>query len=592
MKKIIILFCLLIGFNLISATNPDSLQVLLESSHDLDKVRILNQLSEFYKVSNPNKSIEYAMEAYKISKYSDNDSLYCISLNNLAIGHYYLSDYSRALEYNKQALKIANKAKLTKCKAKYLNNLGLIFKKLDNWDQALHYFLQSLDLEKELGNLIGQAESLCNIGNLYYELEKPDKALEYYQSCLRIYEAENNIKGLATILNNIGMIYDEDEMFSIALDYYSKSLKYERELNNSIGIATSLNNIGLTYFYSGIHHKAIEYLKEALTEAEIIGEKYGISNTCLNLGEVYLEMNSLKDAQKYLIIGLEISENIDSKDLTTHANELLSTLYYQKEDYKKALSYFKKAANSKLGNSENQNRSFALIEQKISNNQQEEVIKKLHSHNNLYLAIIIFLLLLSITIIVVIITNRYKLKENLISEMQIANNQLMEMARTDHLTSLSNRRGMIEKIEYEKYRFERNKNSFVIAMGDIDDFKMINDRFGHECGDFILKSLSNIMISLLRKQDIVGRWGGEEFLMLLPETRIDGGKKVIEKIRKKIADKPFYYKGFIINVTITFGLSEYSKESATNEIIDNADRALYIGKKEGKNRVTTFVTKY
>jgi len=172
-----------------------------------------------------------------------------------------------------------------------------------------------------------------------------------------------------------------------------------------------------------------------------------------------------------------------------------------------------------------------------------------------------------------------------VQELNSANFKLEQIARTDPLTKLSNRRDMLEKTDQEKRRFGRNGKPFVVILADIDGFKGINDKFGHEAGDFVLQSISHLMQSSIRKQDIVGRWGGEEFLFILPETDLDGGYLLAEKIRKNTAFAPFHYQSEIIFITITLGVSVYNKLTSVDECIRRSDKALYEGKKRGKNCV-------
>ncbi len=199
--------------------------------------------------------------------------------------------------------------------------------------------------------------------------------------------------------------------------------------------------------------------------------------------------------------------------------------------------------------------------------------------------IIGFLVILNIAFIVY-----YRYRTKTIDHIKLikANKQLEELSRKDPLTSISNRRDILEKINYETLRFERNKKEFSLVMGDIDNFKYVNDNHGHECGDYILKALVNTIISGLRKQDIVGRWGGEEFILLLPETNLAGGEIAAEKIRKIIYQNKFIYNNKVIPISITFGVSEYSSGKDIDSCIKEADSALYKGKGKGKNRVEIF----
>lgn len=170
-------------------------------------------------------------------------------------------------------------------------------------------------------------------------------------------------------------------------------------------------------------------------------------------------------------------------------------------------------------------------------------------------------------------------------ELMKLNKILDETGRKDPLTELSNRRDMNERLLHYQALFQRNKRSFAIIMADIDYFKSINDAYGHDMGDFILVWISDFLREITRAQDIVSRWGGEEFLLLLPETDIKGASILAEKIKEKIANTPIVRKNIRLNVTLTLGVSVYNTESDIEEVIKRADDALYRGKANGRNQV-------
>jgi two-component system, cell cycle response regulator len=166
--------------------------------------------------------------------------------------------------------------------------------------------------------------------------------------------------------------------------------------------------------------------------------------------------------------------------------------------------------------------------------------------------------------------------------------QLEIAARTDPLTELFNRRRIIELIEIEAIRYARSKKIFSIAIGDIDLFKNINDNYGHDGGDFVLKTIADKITAMIRKQDSASRWGGEEFLILLPETDIKGANNLTEKVRKKIASCELASININLNVTMTFGIAEYDAGSSIDSTIKKADIALYEGKNKGRNCVVVY----
>lgn len=172
-------------------------------------------------------------------------------------------------------------------------------------------------------------------------------------------------------------------------------------------------------------------------------------------------------------------------------------------------------------------------------------------------------------------------------ELSVAYKKLELIARTDPLTRLSNRRDFLEKFKHEVNRFERSRTPFSVIMADIDDFKKVNDCYGHDCGDYVLLTISNVLRLSIRKLDILARWGGEEFILLLPGTSLAGAIKVAEAIRKKIATEPYCYAGHQLAVTMSFGVCQFDPDMSIDECIKNADEAMYEGKHSGKNQVMT-----
>lgn len=185
--------------------------------------------------------------------------------------------------------------------------------------------------------------------------------------------------------------------------------------------------------------------------------------------------------------------------------------------------------------------------------------------------------------------NETILKKN--EELQKAMLQLEKYATTDPLTGLYNRRYILNKINDEVIRCKRNQKPFSIICCDIDYFKSINDAYGHDAGDLFLCEISKIIKSIVREQDIVGRWGGEEFLIFLPETNLDGACIVAEKIRKAVNFTQLNLGSFSIGTTLTLGVVEYDINLDINANIKNADIALYHGKANGKNKVVLYKNK-
>jgi len=160
--------------------------------------------------------------------------------------------------------------------------------------------------------------------------------------------------------------------------------------------------------------------------------------------------------------------------------------------------------------------------------------------------------------------------------------ELHRLSVTDPLTGLYNRRRMNEVMVEYINNAKRYQDSFSLILFDIDDFKHINDHYGHNTGDQVLIKIAEITKDTLRKTDYVGRWGGEEFLILLPKSVNEDAAQIAEKLRREIQNIIFPEA---FNVTCSFGLAEYNDQLELDAIVNKADKALYHAKNSGKNCV-------
>ena len=160
-----------------------------------------------------------------------------------------------------------------------------------------------------------------------------------------------------------------------------------------------------------------------------------------------------------------------------------------------------------------------------------------------------------------------------------------KMALTDPLTGLFNRRHMNDRLQEAQSQFPRDARPFSVILSDIDRFKTINDRSGHDAGDRVLVAVAALFQQELRGRDVVARWGGEEFLVLLPELAGAGAAEVAERLREAAQSRLSGMAGLSDPVTMSFGLATYVREQPIDALLKSADEALYQGKESGRNRV-------
>lgn len=160
--------------------------------------------------------------------------------------------------------------------------------------------------------------------------------------------------------------------------------------------------------------------------------------------------------------------------------------------------------------------------------------------------------------------------------------RIEELSITDRLTGLSNRLKLDEVLNHEIIQTKRYQTPFSIILLDIDHFKHVNDTYGHQAGDTVLKEIAEILRSIGRQVDCIGRWGGEEFLLILPKTDRVGALRVGEKIRLAVESYPFSVVG---NKTVSLGIAEFREDDSPQTLLERADTALYRAKNEGRNKI-------
>ncbi len=172
-----------------------------------------------------------------------------------------------------------------------------------------------------------------------------------------------------------------------------------------------------------------------------------------------------------------------------------------------------------------------------------------------------------------------------IKKLESALKKAKQESKVDFLTGLVSKRGLDEELNRVDKSYRRYHIPYSIGFFDIDHFKNINDTYGHEAGDLILKQLGKLFLELKRDVDIIGRYGGEEFLAILPNTPLEGAQVFAEKIRSRVEAFRFVYKGAEVPVTISAGVASCTEFDLQKALIEEADRRLYEAKRNGRNQV-------
>jgi diguanylate cyclase (GGDEF)-like protein len=164
---------------------------------------------------------------------------------------------------------------------------------------------------------------------------------------------------------------------------------------------------------------------------------------------------------------------------------------------------------------------------------------------------------------------------------------VQRQAITDELTGLANRRQFMTRLSYESSRWDRSSLPLAVILADLDDFKSVNDRYGHPVGDRVLQEFAKLTQETVREIDVPARLGGEEFAILLPGESLDGGAQLANRLCQALAAREMGVRGVTLRVSASFGVACYPESASVEELLADADRCLYSAKEQGKNRVVT-----
>lgn len=517
----------------------DELLGLLENQSSKEmEADILCVLGFDLSFSNPDKAIEYLTRALRICEEIGYTAGIADSLMNLGIIDNSHSNYSKAMEKFHRVISIcehsADKDGLARC----FNNIGIVFRELREYSTGLEYFTLAMEINRQLGNEVLLSSNLNNIGDTYYGLGDYDRALEYYRESLKIKEKLGEKSAQSKTYNNMACAYLGKDDYDQALKLFKMSEKICEELDQVEGIADACNNIGVIYRNLGDNEKAIELFKKSHSILHSLGLKRGIAGGYANIAVSLLNLNELDEALDHARKGLDVADEIGDLSIQRTCNKVISEIYERKGRATEALKYYKE---------------YKLANDTINDLSKQRELSRLET--------------------------KFEMK-TMRKELEI----WKTASRIDHLTGLNNRMGLREIIEREIEQAGETGKPIGIIMSDIDFFKSFNDNFGHDCGDAVLKIVAENLKEELGKENHLGRWGGEEFLIILPGQGIQRGSAVAESLRKRIEALSSECSGKSRPITMSFGVSQFDCSRDIESCIKSADDALYRAKQNGRNR--------
>ncbi|NIA23726.1 MAG: diguanylate cyclase [Proteobacteria bacterium] len=590
------------------------------------------------------KNVKYVNEKRVLSKLYHAYALYLFYTNKTAI----------SIKYLRKALKIAKKTDEKQLESEILNSIGKYFDHFNDFQNAIYYYKKSEKTKILLDDENGLAIVYGNLGRLFYQNGDLEEALNHYNLDLKISKRVNDKFGQAIMHNHIGEIYLERHHYQKALSHFKNSHAIGIEMNYELNNGFSLLGMAKIHIVNKEYEKAKENVKNAVKIFNDKTKYDGLINCLLLMGKIYMYQNEIKNAEEYFIKAYALASSKNMIYETGISLYELAKFYITTNQVEKSLDYINKyfQINFNISNFENtmfkhvinlaklitkaenimvlikreNTVEFIYVENDREGNERikrqvisswDELLNNYIDENNdlikslleikLNVHIKDFILepvyFTSRIIAFMFAFNSSKEKtfdENTKDYIAVYNIKLAnliqsvvsyELSKYDPLTRASNRNTLFSDIQEEIFKTILYKEPFSILMVDIDNFKDINDSFGHQLGDLTLIKVVESIKNSIRDKNKIYRFGGDEFIVMLPTVSVNAAVPIANRIIQSIRSINSVYQVKGINITASIGITEYNgKNSATvkndvEAILRKADQAMYQAKIKGKDRV-------
>lgn len=520
------------------------------------------------------KARVFALEARELARRAGDEWRRAEALHweGRALGH--LLEHDAALAAFREALAITETQRDDATRAKLLRAIGFTCEALGDFSLALDHLHHALEIDEAAGNAAGRAATLRTIGIVYSKSGDPETGLDYFERSLAICKQEDDDVGRAKVLNDIGVSLNDLRRHEESLAVLTDALELFRKAGFTLNQSGVMANLGLTLEKLGRTTEAEATLAEALALSEATGYGRGVIEARLSLGRIAAAQGRTDDAQAQLSTAVAEAERCHLQRLAYECHEALAALHEKRGEYREALLHhqrfhtFERAVLSEMSG-----RQMKLLQMRypVAAAQREAQIRRLrrvelaHAYAELE-------------------ERNRSLRESVERKSRLVA-QLERQTLEDSLTGLGNRRLLDKRFADEFDRAIRHGRPLAVAIVDIDRFKRVNDRYSHAVGDAALKELARLLSAQVRHTDLVARFGGEEFVIVLVETPAAAAEIACEKIRVAVATHDWTHIHPRLALTISIGFCADTSLPGCERMLAVADRNLYIAKAQGRNRV-------
>lgn len=471
--------------------------------------------------------------------------------------------------------------------ASTLWGLGIAYKSQSAYQQALECFAQGLEWARRCGQAGLECSLLNGVANIYTILGSYTEAVTTYFQSLEIAQSRNDAVVVLIVTGNLGQLYQEIGDFEPALAYHEQALALGRAQGDDYFCISILSNKARCLLELGQIDEALAAAKDAVRGAKARGNPVRLAPTLVALAQVQQVRG--RQASAYRLVGHAIGlyrQTLVRAELPP-ALRLLGVLADTLNKPEEALVALQEALAQTQ--SDGNLKEEALVHRDLAEHLERrgdvrgalQHFKQFHGLEKRSLREQMQLLL----------ATRLRELARKVATLESRNQEnaallvaLDQQVREDPLTKLYNRRFLSEWFPPEWARCQQEGRSLCVALADLDNFKRTNDHFGHKIGDLVLSTVATLLQSNSRASDVCVRYGGEELLVVMPDTAIEPGVAVCERLRLAIAQYPWEQLHPELAVTISIGLVA-NPASSVEQLLQRADKQLYAAKSRGKNQV-------
>jgi diguanylate cyclase (GGDEF)-like protein len=440
------------------------------------------------------------------------------------------------------------------------HTIGWAQYRLGNHTEAANFLRRSLSIYRQLGLQDKESSVLSTQGLLNSAEGKHTQALDLYKKALRLHAGQGFTRSWAVALNNVALTQIHLEMYDEALANAQKALDMIRQLGLSTLEASILDTIGQVYLARVDLHLAEEALQQSLAVSRRSGNEHGEMTALLTLGQVFSQAGMAEAARQVLARELELAEARQLNSFRYRCYEQLARVCEQQGEFQPALQYYKTARTVK---------ELALAE---AAHYRLENLKVLHQVEKARRD-------------AEMLWVHNRALESEIHSSRHDHAELEKLATTDPLTRLFNRQHFITLGEYELEKALRVQQTMLLILLEIDHFEGFITRFGHDVGDLALIAIARTLVEHVRKGDVCCRYGRGEFIILLPDTDLETGLQVAQRICKAAESSSLQVGVQAVSMTVNLGVAQSTpQDTCLESMLARVKQALYRARAEGRAR--------